>query len=195
VDYRVEQWVNGPAGTYAALDTLMRDLANWGQWIFIGIVVAWFIYGWVRGERRDRWGAIAALVAAAIALGVNQIFARLWDRPRPFVAHPQSVHVLIAHAADGSFPSDHASAGFAIAVTLFVVHRRWGTAAIVMAALMSYARVFDGVHYPGDVLAGALIGTLVALAVVRWGGHPLEVVQARLDRAAEDRDLPIPRSD
>lgn len=64
MDAQLEQWINGPAGRYAGLDTFMQDAANWGQWIFGGIVVAWLIYGWVRGERRDRWGALAALVAA-----------------------------------------------------------------------------------------------------------------------------------
>lgn len=193
MDTQLEQWINGPAGRYAGLDAVMQDAANWGQWVFGAIVVAWLIYGWTRGERRDRWGALAALIAAALALGVNQILGRIWNRPRPFVAHPGSVHVLIAHARDGSFPSDHASAGFAIAVTLVLIHRRWGTLAIAGAVVMCVARVFDGVHYPGDVLAGAMIGTVVAWGVIRWGAQPLEALQRRLDRAARDVHLPIPR--
>ena len=193
MDTQLEQWINGPAGRYAGLDAVMQDAANWGQWVFGAIVVAWLIYGWTRGERRDRWGALAALIAAALALGVNQILGRIWNRPRPFVAHPGSVHVLIAHVRDGSFPSDHASAGFAIAVTLVLIHRRWGTLAIAGAVVMCVARVFDGVHYPGDVLAGAMIGTVVAWGVIRWGAQPLEALQRRLDRAARDVHLPIPR--
>lgn len=105
------------------------------------------------------------------------------------------MHVLIAHSPDGSFPSDHASAGFAIAVTLLLIHRRWGTIAIVGATVMCYARVFDGVHYPGDVVAGTLIGTAVALGVVRWGARPLEGLQCRLDRGSRGLRLRIPRTD
>ncbi len=195
MDYQLEQWINGPAGSSSALDAIMRAAADWGQWIFAGIVVVWLIYGWVRGGRRDRWGAIAALVAAAIALGINQIVGHLWMRPRPFIAHPGSVHILISHANDGSFPSDHAAAGFAIAMTLWIMHRRWGTFALVVAAVMSYARVFDGVHYPGDVLAGAVIGLAAAWAVMRWGERPLDALETSLDRGVRRLHLPVPRTD
>ncbi len=195
MDYQLEQWINGPAGSSSVLDTVMRDAANWGQWIFAGIVVAWLVYGWIWGGRRDRWGAIAALLAAAIALGINQILGHLWVRPRPFIAHPDTVHTLIAHANDGSFPSDHAAAGVAIAMTLWFVHRRWGTLALMAAVVMSYARVFDGVHYPGDVLAGAVIGIAASWMVVRWGERPLVALETSLDRGARRLHLPIPRTD
>jgi undecaprenyl-diphosphatase len=195
MDYQLEQWINGPAGSSSGLDTFMRDAADWGQWIFAGIVVAWLIYGWVHGGRRDRWGAIAALIGAAIALGVNQVLGHLWVRPRPFIAHPGTVHTLISHANDGSFPSDHAAAGFAIATTLWLVHRRWGTVALLAAVVMSYARVFDGVHYPGDVLAGAAIGAAVAWGVMRWCGRPLDALESTVDRGAHRLHLPIPPTD
>ena len=80
-------------------------------------------------------------------------------------------------------------------MTLWLMHRRWGTVALVAAVVMSYARVFDGVHYPGDVLAGALIGIAVSWAVVRWGERPLVAVETSLDRGARRLHLPIPRTD
>lgn len=195
MDYRIEQWVNGPAGQHAGLDAFMRDAASWGEWVFAGIVVAWFVYAWLRGGTADRRGAIAALCSAGIALGVNQIISHIWARPRPFVTHPGSVHVLLAYSRDASFPSDHAAAGFAIATTLVLVHRRWGVAALAAAAVMSYARVFVGLHYPADVLAGALIGVVVGWALLRWGARPLAAIQDRLDRTAAALHLPIPRTE
>jgi undecaprenyl-diphosphatase len=194
MDYRLEQWINGPAGQHAGLDAFMRDAASWGQWIFGGIVVAWILYAWLRGGSADRRGALAALFGAGIALGVNQLISHLWDRPRPFVAHPGTVHVLLAYSRDASFPSDHAAAGFAIATTLVLVHPRLGAVALAGAAVMSYARVFVGLHYPGDVLAGALIGVGVGWAVMHWGRRPLAAIQQWLDRAAGALHLPIPRT-
>jgi len=117
-----------------------------------------------------------------------------WDRPRPFVAHPAAVHVLVAHARDGSFPSDHAAAGFAIAFALYLVHRRLGALALVAATVMSYARVYVGLHYPSDVLVGALIGVGVTWALTRWAHHPLSWIQAQLDRLAGALHLPFPKA-
>lgn len=195
MDYQIEQWVNGPAGHHAALDTLMRDAANWGEWIFIGLVVAWFAAAWLWGDRTERRFALTALLAAGIALGINQILGAIWNRPRPFVVHPHSVHLLLAHAADGSFPSDHAAAGFAVAGVLVAAHRRLGAAAIAFAVLMSYARVFVGLHYPGDVVAGALVGVGVSWVLVHFAARPVAWMEANIERFVAVAHLPIPRVD
>ena len=121
---------------------------------FAALVAIWFVVGWWRQMAEERQGAIAALLAATGALGINALIGLLWYRPRPYVAHPGSVHLLVTHSADSSFPSDHAAAAFAIAVVLLIAHRRWGLLALAAAALTGYARVYVGDHYPTDVLAG-----------------------------------------
>ena len=175
MDYRIEQWINGAAGRTPLADTAMIAVAAGAEAAFIALVVVWYLIGWWRRGPADREGAITALLAAGGALAVNVVLGHAWDRPRPFVAHPATVHLLLAHGSDSSFPSDHAAAGFAIAVVLFAVHRRWGLVALGAAALTAYARVYVGDHYPGDVLAGAAIGVAVALillgplsALPRW---------------------------
>jgi undecaprenyl-diphosphatase len=143
----------------------MRVAAAWGEPLFIAVVVVWLLWGLARGRPDDWLGAVTALVAAALALGANLLISHFWVRPRPFADHPGAVHVLLAHSADASFPSDHAAAGFAVAVVLLRHHRRLGWAAVAAAAVMSFARVYVGDHYPGDVLAGALIGSVAGLAI------------------------------
>jgi undecaprenyl-diphosphatase len=192
MDYRIERWINGPAGHHASLDALMRHAATWGQWLFVAVIAGWFILGWARGRERDRQGALTALVAAGGALLVNQGLAHLWDRDRPFADHPRAVHLLIAHGADGSFPSDHAAAAFAIATVLFVLHRRLGIVALLAAALMSVARVYVGVHYPGDVLAGALVGIAVAALLVTWLAPLMSGLRLLVDRLIRVVRLPLP---
>jgi undecaprenyl-diphosphatase len=166
MDYQVEQWINAPAGHTPFLDQLMIGTAAAGEYIFIAIVVLWFAYGWWWRSSRDREGALGALLAAAAGLVINAVIAAVWFRARPFVAHPATVHLLVRHATDASFPSDHAVAAFAIGAVLVAFHRRWGTITLLFAALLCYARVYVGDHYPGDVLAGALIGTLLAVLLV-----------------------------
>ncbi|MGE0025577.1 MAG: phosphatase PAP2 family protein [Thermoleophilia bacterium] len=192
MDYRIEQFINGAAGHHAALDTFMRDAATWAVPVFIAIVAGWFLFGWVAGRAAERRGALTALLAAGGALLANQIVLQFWQRPRPFDAHPGEVVTLVSRTADPSFPSDHAAASVAIAVVLFLAHRRLGAAALALAGLVCISRVYVGAHYPGDVLAGALIGTAVA-ALLWW---PLAAAVARLagavDWAIARLHLPLP---
>lgn len=168
MDYQLEQWVNGPAGSHPLIDHFMLGVAQIAEPLFVVGVVLWFLIGWFRDRRHERLGAMAALAGAAAALLINQVLGHLWDRPRPFVAHPGAVHLLAAHSADSSFPSDHAAAAFAICLVLIAMHRRLGLVAVVFALLMSYARVYVGDHYPGDVAAGALVGLIAGAAVIAW---------------------------
>jgi undecaprenyl-diphosphatase len=168
MDYQLERWINAGAGGLPARDFLMIAVASGAEVVFLVTVVLWFILGVVRGRPDDRVGAIAALLASGLALLVNQVVSHIVYRPRPFVMHPNTVHVLLGHSADGSFPSDHAAAAVAISIVLCAFHRRLGIAALLFAVLTAYARVYVGDHYPGDVLAGALIGLLAGLVLVTW---------------------------
>jgi len=83
------------------------------------------------------------------------------------VAHPGASHLLIDRSTDPSFPSDHATFAFAIAVAVWKYDRKLGAVFGALAILLSAARVYVGTHYPSDVLGGAVLGTIVALAL-RW---------------------------
>lgn len=192
MDYRFEQWINHPAGHTPWLDTLAKTLAVWSEPVFIAIIAIWFLFGWWRGRPSDRQGAITALIAAGIGLALNQVLVRVWERPRPFVAHPQSVHLLVRHGADASFPSDHAISAFAIAVTLACFHWRTGIAAILLAAAISIARVYIGVHYPADIAAGALLGTVVALVLTLVLGSWMTRLREFGDSVVLRLHLPLP---
>ena len=138
---------------------------NAAELLFAGMLVAAFLF--VGGHRRrdTRRAAAAAGLSAGVALGIAHVLATVVDRPRPFVADPGSVHLFVRHAADPGFPSDHATAAFAIATALLLRNRVWGAVVLVFAAILSVGRVAMGIHYPSDVLAGAALGSLAALAL------------------------------
>jgi undecaprenyl-diphosphatase len=149
---------------------LVRDYAKYGIVVF-GILL---LAAWWQARRRDDAPRAIALVAWAggaplVALAIAQVANHLVDRARPYAAMP-SAHVLIARSADASFPSDHATAAGAVAVGLLVAgavlgSRRLGIITAVAAVLLAFARVYVGVHYPSDVLAGLALGGVIALAL------------------------------
>lgn len=175
----------------------LRFFALEAQLFFLALLAAVFL---VRGKYRSingRHGVIAAGFSAALALGIAQIIVHVWERPRPYVAHADSAHLFIQASHDPSFPSDHATASFAIAVSLLLRHRRVGILAVVMAAVLSVARVAVGTHYPSDVLAGASLGSASALALwhptIRRPLHALSDWCGRVYETLIDRLLRRPR--
>lgn len=183
MDYVLERLINAPAGHQPAVDTAMILLAWSSEGIFIALVVTWLAIGIIRRSWIESQAALLALLGSGIALAINQVIPHIWFRPRPFVSHPGTVHVLLSHSRDASFPSDHAAAAFAIASLLFWVHRKLGVVALILALAICYARVYVGDHYPGDVLAGAVVGVLAAVslgaACHRYEGTIRKILAAR----------------
>src|SRR5581483_4848206 len=114
---------------------------------------------------------VSAAAAGGLALVINFALGQLWFHDRPFVDHPRQTLLLIRHAADNSFPSDHASLAFAVAFAVLVFHRRAGSLLLLGAACIAADRIFVGVHYPVDVLASLLVGAGAA-AIVTTVGRP-----------------------
>jgi len=148
-----------------ALEDPLVAYANASEVLFLGLLVAAFLLA--RGARKVavRRAVVAAGLSAGLALAIAQVVSRVVDRPRPFVSHPGAVHLFARHAADAGFPSDHTTAAFAIAVALLLRSRPWGIAALVAATVLGLTRVAMGIHYPTDVLGGAVIGAVAALVL------------------------------
>ena len=121
----------------------------------------------------------AAGFSALAALAAGSAIAHLWDRMRPYEAHPSHAHLFLTPSPDPSFPSDHATAAFALAVAIVLRHRAAGIAALVLAALVAVSRVALGTHYPSDVLGGAALGAAAALLL--W----VPALRRPLDRLAD----------
>ena len=91
----------------------------------------------------------------------NQLLAMIKFRDRPF--YHLNINKLIEPLSEKSFPSDHAAVAFAIAVAIYFYNKKLGSILIFCAFLISLARIYGGVHYPLDVIAGAIVGTLFSI--------------------------------
>ncbi len=134
--------------------------------LFLGILLLVCVFA--RHERGRPWrrAAIAAGLSAGLGLLVTAIVAHLVYRARPFVAHPHTVHVFLAHSRDSSFPSDHATAAAAIVVALLLRRRfAWGLLMLVLALILDFGRIALGLHYLTDILGGSAIGAAAAICL------------------------------
>jgi len=170
LDFQLFQWINNLAGHNAFVDGLARLLVN--EYFFTTLMSLTLVAFWFEGQDQDqRERNQRAVLRAIIALFVANIVLKLCNliyfRPRPFVDH--EVNLLFYRPTDSSFPSNPATVGFSLAVAIWLYNRRLGALLLVLATLSGLSRIYCGVHYPLDVIAGALLGGLSAYLVVRKG--------------------------
>src|SRR6185437_6136625 len=114
MDWFLTHLLNHFLAAHDGLEDPLVAYVNAAELLFAGVLALLFVLARGPSRRGARRLAAAAGGSAAFALIVAQVVSRLVDRPRPFIAHAGAVHMFAAHAADSGFPSDHATAGFAI---------------------------------------------------------------------------------
>jgi undecaprenyl-diphosphatase len=179
VDWTLLHALNDFLFRHDAVEDPLVFYVNVSEALFLATLAIVFLAA--RGERFASWrrAAVAAGLSAGLGLAVGKAISEVVDRARPFVADSHGVHLFSSHAADPGFPSDHATAAFAIAVAILLRSRRWGVVALIAATVLSLGRVAIGVHYPSDVLAGALLGAAAALLL--WA----PALRSRIDALAD----------
>jgi len=190
VDWSVLHALNNFMFHHDGVEDPLLFYVNASEALFVATLALVFLAA--HGPRFAAWrrASLAAVLSAGLGLAAAKVISELVYRARPFVADPNGVHLFSGHAAYPGFPSDHATAAFAIAVAILLRKRGWGVAALVAATVLSLGRVALGVHYPSDVIAGAALGS--AAALVLWA-PPLrsridwlaDAVGARWDRLLE----------
>ena len=142
------------------LDTIMTSVTKLGNsgiiWILTGIVLLCI--------PKYRKGGVLVMLALILNLILgNLILKNLIVRERPCWIK-DGIELLIAVPRDYSFPSGHTMSGFAAATAIWFTEKRLGIAAFLLAALIGFSRLYLYVHFPTDVLAGAVLGILVGIA-------------------------------
>lgn len=166
-DIEVLQWMRESLSSpfMDKLMVLISTLGNAGAlWLFLGVLFL------IMGIRRKNWrdmGILLLLCVGASALVCNLILKPCVNRIRPYNLLGYTDTLLIPPLRDASFPSGHTAACFAAATAVYARNRAWGCAAYIFGAVMGFSRLYLGVHFPTDVLAGAAVGTAMAALTVR----------------------------
>lgn len=160
---KVNQW---------EIHNLSRGLSHSGIILPIGVPTAMGIYALVKKDQPLLKDAVYIGTSVIEALGITYAFKYTFDRQRPFEKYPDKIHPIEKEDSP-SFPSGHTAAAFSLATSLSITYPKWYVIApsAVWACGVGLARINQGVHYPSDVLTGAVIGTGCAflnIYINRW---------------------------
>jgi undecaprenyl-diphosphatase len=193
VDGRIYRAVNAFVAQHDWLGRLFATIETDGT-ILLGVAaVALWLLARPGGSRRWKLACGSALGSAAVALLVNRLIASAWLRERP--CHTHQAHVWGGTCkTDPSFPSDHASAAFAIAWAVFLFDRVVGGVFLAGAVAIAWGRVMVGQHYPADVAAGCFVGLGSALLVSKLGRPIVDRIARLLERATDPLLAPLWRA-
>lgn len=114
--------------------------------------------------RREQ--VLHAIVSTVLVWVIAQMIKSLFPTLRPFEING-NMPLTLTVPGDGAFPSAHTAAAFALATTMWLHRKREGIFFVVAAFLIGAARVWSNVHFPLDIIGGAILGILVALAIDR----------------------------
>lgn len=157
MDTQIFYAINNLAGHSHALDLIGIFFAKYFEYVFaVFVVLLWF-------KKELRTKVYLAIISSVIArLVIVEILKRLFAHPRPYEV--LQVHQLIADNERGvSFPSGHAAVFFALAFSFWGTKYFWPL--FIFALIASVARVFVGVHYPGDIIVGLLISAATVFVI------------------------------
>lgn len=146
--------INGMANKLAIIDALMILSSKLIPYLYI-LILGWlYVKGFRQGNFKLRGESFATGVLLVLCLIGSFILGSMFYENRPFVDH--QVNLIVSHAADASFPSDHAVGTMAIASGILFYRWSLGTKMVYGSIWVGFSRVFVGNHYPGDIV-GAFI--------------------------------------
>lgn len=151
---------------------LSRVLSHSGLILPVGAPTAMGIYALIQKDEHLLKDAVYIGTTVIEAVGLTYGLKYAFDRQRPYVKYPEKVNPIEMEDSP-SFPSGHTAAAFSLATSLSITYPKWYVIApsAVWACGVGFARINQGVHYPSDVLTGAVIGVgcaFVNVYVNRW---------------------------
>lgn len=160
MDLYIFKYLNSFAGKSDFFDSIIGFFAEY----FGGILILGLFFLLITSFDKKKELKII-LIALASAIASRFIFTEIirffYQRPRPFIA--LNLNPILDHAATPSFPSGHAAFYFALAFALSFYHKKIGAYFLIGAVLISISRVIGGIHYPGDILTGSILGYFTAI--------------------------------
>lgn len=159
LDIKIFYFFNNFAGKYRIIDALIIFFANYLQYLLIIFFLLFLLFSFYSKRKKIRIFFVTIISSIVARLGATEIIRFFYHRPRPFLIY--NVHQLISENRP-SFPSGHATFFFAMATAIYFYNKKWGVGFFIASIVMNVSRIMAGVHYPSDVIAGMIIGIIIA---------------------------------
>lgn len=162
LDTQLFFFLNSLAGQSPFLDSSIIFCASYLAYLVVAALLVLVLFS--KYSKLEKWTILVVAGTASIIarFGIADLIRVFYHRPRPFVALPE-VHQLLINP-EWSFPSGHATFFFALSTAVYLYNKKWGIGFFIATLFITIGRVVAGVHYPSDIIGGALIGIIVACA-------------------------------
>ncbi|OUX31259.1 MAG: hypothetical protein CBE24_05485 [bacterium TMED264] len=176
LDMSLTKWIHKYFAN-ALFDILMPFITNKNNWI-IPIVVLIFILGFFSGSRGKLALTILIISLSFTDAICSQILKPFFERLRPSHLSLEGINLLMPKGGKWSMPSNHAANMFALATVLSYFYRVYKPLLLSLAIIISFSRVYVGVHFPGDVIVGGCIGVFISSTLlILWGKIKLHEIK------------------
>ena len=160
MDLYLFQQINQFTGKWVCFDGLAIFFAKYFEYVLIFCLLIFLVVNFKKYFPMVLRAFISAVLARFV---ITTLIRWIWQRPRPFIFN--KVNLLINYPDKASFPSGHAAFYFAISTIIYLYNKKIGILFFIASFLICLSRVFIGIHWPSDILAGALVGIFSACLV------------------------------
>lgn len=159
IDTNIFYFFNGLVGHSPIFDIIVIFLAKYLQYLLAILFLAFLFFIQKKNKEKIHIFLITIFSALVARIAIVELIRIFYHRPRPFVIY--DVHQLIPENGY-SFPSGHSAFFFAIATAIYFYNKKLGIVFFIAAIFMNLSRVIAGVHYPSDIIGGAIVGIITA---------------------------------
>jgi undecaprenyl-diphosphatase len=189
MDWRLERAIYDVSLHHHWVGSLFHGVEQASIPVMVVITGALWFFARPDGDRKWKLACGSGYAVSALGYVIAFVIHHVYDRARPYEAH--AIRHPWSSSTDASFPSDHTALSFAIAFAVLAFDTVAGIVFLVVAAIIGVGRLFIGAHYPGDVLAGAAVGLVAALVVVRLLPRFVAFVVRQVERVIDPLVRPL----
>ena len=165
LDVKLLYFFNDFAGKSQVFDAIIIFLASYLRYFLAAGFLLLLYFSAYPPRRKFHIFWVTAISTVVARFVVTEIIRFFYHRPRPFLTY--QLYPLISKN-EWSFPSGHSAFFFAMATTIYLYDKKWGTWFFIAALIMSIGRIVAGAHYPSDILGGMIVGVLTAYAIFHF---------------------------
>lgn len=169
-DIKIFEAINGLFSQSKIIDILGIFLAEYFPYL-LGLFLLSFLFLPNKDKIKNRAMVLVSITAAVVGrFLVKNAITIFYNRPRPYINLPSAHKLISLNPAENfqSFPSGHAIFFFALSYVVYSFNKKLGIFFLSCSAIICIARIFTGVHWPSDILAGAVLGIIVGIIIKQF---------------------------